>query len=105
MIDMDDFFIVFHSSGTTSNFFNCIYDPTMQLMTYIVIYMLDYLHIQTMYLFDLSFYLSMIQNTITRATRDVDNAQNCIFENLKNHKKNAMIWIVNFCVGIGPNYL
>jgi hypothetical protein len=33
----------------------------------------------------------MIENTITRVTRDVDNAQNYIFENLKNHKKNTMM--------------
>jgi hypothetical protein len=55
-----------------------------------------------MYLSDLSSYLSMIENTITRAKRDVDDAQNCVFEFLKNHKKNAMIWIVNFCMGVGP---
>jgi hypothetical protein len=47
----------------------------------------------------------MIENTIARAKRDVDDAQNCVFEFLKNHKKNAMIWIVNFCMGVGPCYL
>jgi hypothetical protein len=42
------FFIVFSFKWTTSNFLNCICDPTMQLNDHYSIYTLDYIHIYTM---------------------------------------------------------